>query len=460
MKTLVLRSCIVLFLLSLSTAARAGQPLKDQTHLFELGVYGGVWIVPDEHELFDESFSHQPLKGLTGEFGLRAAYLPLPYLGVEAEVGVIPTSIDETGDHATVMAYRGHLLAQYPAFIAPFLVVGAGALQIRSSTDALGHDTDGVLHWGLGAKYYAAHWLALRIEGRHTLGSKLGEGGVGHYFEVFGGLTFVVGWDTATDTDGDGVTDEQDRCPDVPANTKDGCPPDSDGDGVTDDRDRCPEVPANTKDGCPMDTDGDGVTDDRDRCPSLPARTEDGCPADGDGDGVTDDRDRCPAVAASTPDGCPPPDTDGDGLVDSEDQCPNKPENKNGYQDGDGCPDTLPQAVQRFTGTIQGITFALNRAKIRRASYPTLDRAVAVLQEHGELRVIIRGHTDSRGKRERNMELSRLRAQAVKDYLVGKGIDEGRLQVEGLGPDEPVADNKTRRGRAKNRRIEFKLAVE
>jgi OOP family OmpA-OmpF porin len=461
MRRVFLPSCIIL-LLSLSRAAGADEPLlKNQRHLFELGVFGGVWIPPEDHGLVADSDSgsgltrHQPLKRFGPEFGLRVGYLPLPFLGLEGEVGVIPTSTDAGGGSVTVMALRGHLLAQYPAWIAPFLVAGGGALKSRSS--ALGNDTDMAFHWGGGVKLYVARWLALRVEGRHTLGPKK-DTGLGHTIEVLGGLTFVTGWGAvAKDGDGDGVTDDRDRCPKVPAKTPDGCPvKDRDGDGVTDGKDRCPDVAARTPDGCPADRDGDGVTDDRDRCPKVPARTPDGCPPDRDGDGVSDAEDRCPDVAAKTADGCPA-DRDGDGIVDGDDQCPDMPETKNGFEDADGCPDTLPKAVKRFTGAIRGITFARGKAIIRRRSHATLNKAVKVLGEYSALKLIIRGHTDSTGTRRRNMQLSRERAQAVKDYLVKKGVDEGRLRVEGLGPDEPVADNKTARGRAKNRRIEFKL---
>jgi len=446
-------------LLIWTSSAGAEERLRDQSHLVTLGLFGGVFIPPEEHELFNERYTHYPLQDVAPDIGIRIGYLPLPYLGVEVEGALMPTST--TSDrNVKVVGVRGHVLAQYPAQLAPFLVVGGGLLGVNSDPIALGKDADGVFHWGLGLKYYATHWLAFRVDGRHTIGGKRGSGGVGHYFEALGGLSFVLGWKTGPgDKDGDGVTDDRDRCPDVPADTADGCPvKDRDGDGVVDGDDLCPDLAGAKPDGCP-DSDGDGVPDNRDKCPKVAARTADGCPGDKDGDGVTDDKDRCPEVPADTPDGCPPPDKDGDGIVDADDRCPDEPENKNGYQDTDGCPDEIPQQVKRFTGAIKGITFALGKAKIRPTSYPVLNRAVAVLKEYGELKLVIRGHTDNTGKRERNMELSRQRAEAVKDYLVGKGIDADRLRTEGLGPDEPVASNRRARGRAKNRRIEFKLDV-
>jgi outer membrane protein OmpA-like peptidoglycan-associated protein len=198
------------------------------------------------------------------------------------------------------------------------------------------------------------------------------------------------------------------------------------------------------------------VPDDKDKCPDVAAKTEDGCPPDKDGDGVPDDKDKCPDVPAKTEDGCPP-DRDGDGIPDDKDKCPDQPETKNGYMDDDGCPDELPKALKRFTGAIQGINFAIGKADIAKASFPLLNRAAGVLKQFPDTRLAIRGHTDNVGQREANMKLSLDRAQAVKDYLVKQGIAEARIKVEGLGPDEPAADNKTPAGRAKNRRIEFKL---
>ena len=153
----------------------------------------------------------------------------------------------------------------------------------------------------------------------------------------------------------------------------------------------------------------------------------------------------------------PPRDTDGDGIVDQDDKCPLKPETRNGYEDEDGCPDKIPRVIRRFMGTIRGITFATASAKIRRRSNRTLNAAVKVLKRYPKLALIIRGHTDRRGTAEYNLDLSLRRAQAVKDYLVDKGIASDRLDVEGLGFTEPVATNRTRWGRARNRRTEFKL---
>ncbi len=228
----------------------------------------------------------------------------------------------------------------------------------------------------------------------------------------------------------------------------------------------------------PPDGDADGIPDADDRCPAVAGVVEySGCP-DTDGDGVPDDVDRCVDVkGVEEHKGCPPPDTDGDGIIDADDACPNDkgPEDTKGCpdQDGDGVPDKddkcpdqagteaeagcLPAEVQKFSGSIKGITFDAGRATIRRASNKTLDEAVEVLQRYPKLRVEIQGHTDDQGPDDKNMTLSQERADAVKAYLVGKGIDAGRVDAKGYGETMPKADNKTAKGRAENRRIEFKI---
>jgi outer membrane protein OmpA-like peptidoglycan-associated protein len=433
---------------------------SQQRHLIELGIYGGAFFADNDHALYERGvgIAHKRINDAAFHIGGRFSYLPIPYVGVEVEGGVMPTAAN--GQDILLYTIRGHIIGQYPARFSPFAVLGGGALGVSSDNNALGSNTDFDIYFGLGAKFYATHWLALRVDGRYNLTVQRKSGFVGH-FEALAGVSFVLGW-KPVDSDGDGLTDDKDKCPKVAAKTKNGCPPvDSDGDGLTDDKDKCPKVAAQTKDGCPIpDTDGDGVTDDKDKCPKVPAKTEDGCPppiGDTDGDGIKDDKDKCPKVPAQTPDGCPLPDRDKDGIPDADDKCPDKPETKNGYEDSDGCPDALPKKVKRFTGAIKGIYFANNKATIRRVSFGKLNRAVKVLKEFKSLKVIIRGHTDAKGSDAYNVDLSQRRAQAVRTYMVSKGIDESRLEAAGVGKGEPIADNKTARGRAKNRRIEFKL---
>jgi outer membrane protein OmpA-like peptidoglycan-associated protein len=166
-----------------------------------------------------------------------------------------------------------------------------------------------------------------------------------------------------------------------------------------------------------------------------------------------------PPPAPLPPPPPPPKDTDGDGIPDNIDKCPNEPETFNGYQDEDGCPDEVPAALKKFTGVIEGITFKTNSANLTKKSYDVLDRAVQVLSDYPDTRIEISGHTDNVGKDEYNKELSQKRADAVKEYFVNKGIRTERLTAIGYGPEKPIADNKTKAGKAKNRRTEFKLVT-
>jgi outer membrane protein OmpA-like peptidoglycan-associated protein len=493
------------FMVSFLATSPAQAQLKNQRHLLELGLFLGPDFLPTRHDLFDTDLpTHSAFNRVALEIGIRVGYLPLPYVGVEGEVSLFPTKANDQA--ALGYAARLHVIAQYAVWkgLTPFAVVGGGMLGVRSGEDAVGNDVDGAFHWGVGLKYYLHKWFALRMDFRHIVSDGL-EGKVANHFSLLVGATVVLGWKSDSDTDSDGIVDSKDQCPKKPGSKPSGCP-DTDGDGITDNQDKCPKVPAKTADGCPADTDkdgvsdekdkcpnkagpapggcpdtdGDGVTDDKDKCPKVPAKTADGCPADadkdgvfdekdkcpskagpaptgcpdGDGDGVPDKSDKCPKVPAKTPDGCPP-DADGDGIPDGQDKCPKKPETKNGYQDKDGCPDKIPLIVRRFTGTMRGIKFASGSAKIKRRSFRTLRGAAKVLVRYVALRIRVEGHTDSRGKAAKNLDLSRRRAQAVKDYLARRGVNASRIEVKGYGESKPLVNNRSRRNRAKNRRIEF-----
>lgn len=230
-------------------------------------------------------------------------------------------------------------------------------------------------------------------------------------------------------------------------------PKDTDGDGITDDKDKCPTVKGTAKyNGCPIpDTDGDGINDEQDKCPNVKGLAKyNGCPIpDTDQDGINDEEDKCPTVAGlARYNGCPIPDTDGDGVNDEEDKCPTE----KGDPSNAGCPKL---ADLNFNN--KSVTFLTGSAVLSKPATAELDKLYAILNERPNVAINIEGHTDNTGRPETNTALSQKRADAVKAYLVKKGISEDRMTATGFGPSKPVADNKTAAGRAENRRVEFSL---
>ncbi|MGE5108209.1 MAG: OmpA family protein [Sphingobacteriales bacterium] len=259
------------------------------------------------------------------------------------------------------------------------------------------------------------------------------------------------------DTDKDGVADNLDECPDTPGTVK-GCP-DRDKDGVADKDDKCPDISGLAKyNGCPIpDTDGDGINDEADKCPTVSGLAKyDGCPApDKDNDGISDDEDKCPdAAGLARFEGCPPPDADNDGITDEEDQCPNQP----GRIENHGCPEIKAELKKKIDDAARKVFFDFGSIKIKKESYKVLDEVAKLLNENGEVRLIIEGHTDNIGTSEVNKIRSQQRADAIKTYLISKNVTESRMTAIGYGFDRPIADNNTQKGRAQNRRVEMKLS--
>ena len=276
------------------------------------------------------------------------------------------------------------------------------------------------------------------------------------------------------DKDGDGILDAQDACIDVPgvANAdaaKNGCPPDKDGDGIIDVKDACIDVPGvasddAAKNGCPLDTDGDGIYDKDDACPKVPGPKDPdpkkhGCQPDKDGDGIPDKEDACISIPGIKTDdaktnGCPG-DTDGDKIRDDKDACPNE----KGAADPDPKKNGCPKAV-RVTETeviiLQQVQFDTAKSTIKKVSDKLLDEVAGVLKEHPEItKLEVQGHTDDRGDKAMNEKLSEDRANAVMQAMIKRGIDASRMTAKGFGPNVPIGDNKTEKGRQENRRVQF-----
>jgi len=234
-------------------------------------------------------------------------------------------------------------------------------------------------------------------------------------------------------------------------------PLDTDGDGITDDQDKCPTVAGTAKyNGCPIpDTDNDGINDEEDKCPTVAGTAKyQGCPIpDTDNDGINDEEDKCPTVAGIAKyQGCPVPDRDNDGINDEEDKCPDIP----GTAKNNGCPETPAEVTKLFSSSAQNVSFTTNGSKLSSASNASLNQVVKALKDHPEVKIKLEGHADNAEKNAE--EVSEARANAVKAYLVSKGISEDRITVEGFGSTTPVADNTNAAGRNKNRRVEIKVA--
>lgn len=277
------------------------------------------------------------------------------------------------------------------------------------------------------------------------------------------------------DGDLDGVPDYLDLCPNTPEEARtavdeNGCTRDTDHDGVPDYKDDCPntlpEAVAHVDEhGCDKDSDGDGVPDYLDKCPNTPEAAynyidEHGCPLDMDEDGVPDYLDKCPRTvyaARQHVDSCGcDKDSDHDGVPDYLDECPYVP----GVKENKGCPQVKRAVTSILKKAMTGIQFETGKATILKKSYPILDEVAKVFNENPDYIIEVQGHTDNVGNAEANMTLSERRAQAVRDYIVKKGVEPTRITAHGYGSTVPIADNSTKAGRAKNRRVEFKITFE
>jgi outer membrane protein OmpA-like peptidoglycan-associated protein len=240
--------------------------------------------------------------------------------------------------------------------------------------------------------------------------------------------------------------------------------PDSDGDGINDVDDLCPGTPrglAVDQFGCPVDNDKDGIPDYLDKCPNTPAGIPvdaAGCPFDSDGDGVPDYLDIC----RDTPEGVPvdkrgcPFDEDKDGIPDYRDKCPQTP---SGVEVNEwGCPlETIQKDLPEIKNLVLSgeVNFEVGKSTLLPLAKSELDKLVEVMIKHPESRWKIEGHTDITGSYSLNKRLSYERALSVANYLSLNGISRSRMELNGFGPDKPIADNSTESGRLMNRRVEI-----
>lgn len=322
------------------------------------------------------------------------------------------------------------------------------------------------IHFNLGLKinFWLSNTLAITAGSTYKASQILGSiRNVGNqpvepsYVQHTLGLTYNFG---SKDADKDGVPDEEDSCPSIKGLKElKGCP-DSDGDGVTDMDDKCPLVRGTVElNGC-ADRDDDGVADDEDACPDQAGdKLLKGCP-DSDKDGVADGEDKCPnQYGPKENNGCPWPDADKDGVPDKDDLCPQEA----GTKSSKGCPEKevvkqiTQDAIDQISEYSKQILFSSGKFLYKDKIVPVLESIVSILKQFPDAKFIIEGHTDSDGSYSSNLKLSQKRADAVKDYLVEKGISEDRLSTVGMSESSPVASNKTQAGKALNRRTEVKI---
>ena len=332
----------------------------------------------------------------------------------------------------------------------PYLVLGGGYTWLENEGTGSNRGW-GTANGGLGIRFWLSEKININVRSQYKQDFDNDEDSSFNiereHFQHIVAFGFVLG---PKDSDGDGIPDNKDLCPDT-AGTEEfkGCPnangeaaPDKDGDGVPDSADECPDFPGVAAlAGCP-DADKDGVKDEDDRCPTKSGvRANKGCPyEDTDKDGVLDKDDDCPTVAgAITNNGCPV-------------------EEKN---EATSTPTTSPQVsldvINDLNVQFKSVLFDYGKSTIRNESYGTLDNVANIMKEYPNTTFLIEGHTDSKGRDSYNLSLSDERANSVKNHLIGRGIPSIRLRSQGFGETRPIASNDTEYGRQANRRVELSI---
>jgi outer membrane protein OmpA-like peptidoglycan-associated protein len=330
------------------------------------------------------------------------------------------------------------------------------SLHVGGGYTFFGDNSYGTVNPGLGLAFWFTDQVGFSLESsyKRSFGPREDTNGAPDsptHFQHTAGITFKFG---GKDTDGDGIYDKEDACPEV-AGLKEfrGCP-DTDGDGIQDKEDSCPEVAGLAAlNGCP-DTDGDGISDNEDACPEVAGLAAlKGCP-DTDKDGVADKEDKCPTVAGPKENGgCPWPDTDGDGVLDKEDKCPEV----KGTVANEGCPEIAESVILELNQYSKTVLFESGKYNFKEEHYPTLVSITKILKQYPYSRFVVEGNADSEGTNAMNQILSENRATSVKNYLVENGIQADRLQTIGFGETKPINTTRTLKGMEQNRRVEFSL---
>jgi len=407
------------------------KPVSDKDHYKDLFANDEDWnILPSVSRIFVEKY-------LDKGFSLQLA----------ASLNKIET-LKEIDD-SDFLYYSADLTVKYDlnnlvgetAWFDPYVSLGGSYVSLDSAGE-------GMLIYGIGANTWLNENLGLNFNSVAKYGFS---SEVQSHWQFSVGLVVKFG---GKDTDGDGVFDKNDACPEVSGLKEfNGCP-DADGDGIKDSDDACPSVAGLVAmNGCP-DADGDGVADKDDMCPNNKGtKANKGCP-DTDGDGVLDKDDKCSTAAGPAANaGCPWPDTDGDGVLDKDDKCPLVA----GVASEQGCPEMSKEDIMDMDAFAKSILFDTGKVRFQSGVVAKLDGMLAIMKKFPISEFAINGFTDSIGTASNNLKLSGKRANAVKDYLVKNGIDASRLTAKGFGEKNSVASNMYKSGRTENRRVEIKL---
>ncbi len=407
------RVWLCVLLAALPRAAEA-----DPTHL---GGFFGPRVFADDANLGyleDEDF-HPRLRNQIG-YGLRIAKpFFFTWFFPELELMFVPTKTTEVGNADAARVYwlepRMHLRIELmnEQRILPFLIIGGGSpIALSSARRTFNSGVTGEGYVGAGVRFDTEKGFLIRFDARLAV-QPAAVGFVNVEADLGVGLEFIFGGPRRIRSD--------EEKPVVV-----GPPPDKDKDGLPDKGDKCPDRPE----------DVDSFED---------------------------------------ADGCPDIDNDNDRVLDIADKCPTESENLNGYNDDDGCVDELPPEIESLKGTIEGLIYADGETAVRPTARKAMDRIAKILLAHPTVKIILIGHTDDReakafitpSKKDEPPpdvtaianDLSRARAEAVRQELVAAGIPAGRMVVDGFGADEPVTDNGTAKSRLANRRVEIKLFV-
>jgi outer membrane protein OmpA-like peptidoglycan-associated protein len=485
-RVLRLLGAVVLTASCLSTAEA-----QDRKYLVEVGAAAA-------YQAFGDS-STTDLKGALGGLGRIGVWLPYNF-SLEAEGWIGTPKTKSTDNSVKVKSGFFALLYNLPLGSRSW---GYGKLGYGNTfypdtagcPNTLCGDTR-IFVVGLGTRFVITPQLLARIE-TAIYPNKGTEGLTGEKisFTNYGinvGLSYMLGSKPLPDQDRDGVPNNRDRCTDTPPGAQvdgSGCPQDNDADGVANGLDRCPNTAVGATvdaSGCPRDTDNDNIADGVDKCPDTPEGVlvdASGCPKDSDGDSIADGLDRCsdtPKGATVDALGCPG-DEDSDGVLDGLDRCPRTPigatVNASGCAAGQSqsrAPSPAPSEASAApirpappptqalvvaaasAKVLEGVTFESGSARLQSSSYAELDSIAKVLLSNPNTRVEIGGHTDNAGTPADNMRISTLRAEAVRNYLVAKGVPYQQMVARGYGSTVPRTPDTTPRGRAANRRVEIR----